>query len=116
VCTTRKERAKESAQDLAEQARRKKVQHMVGRQARANPAIIYMKELVDIGYVGEVMSCHMSMIRSGVLRRTSDRTWLRDDSLGATTLTISPLAIWGHTPTGASSARWSRQWKTRSAS
>jgi predicted dehydrogenase len=54
---------------------------------------MYMKELVDTGYVGEVMSCHVSMIRSGVLRRTSDRTWQRDDSLGATTLTIP----FGHT-------------------
>jgi predicted dehydrogenase len=81
------------AQDMAEQARRKKVQHMVGLQGRANPAIMYMKELVDTGYVGEMMSCHVSMIRSGVLRRTSDRTWQRDDSLGATSLTIP----FGHT-------------------
>ena len=44
------------AQDLAEQARRKKVQHMVGLQARANPAIIYMKELVDTGM--RERSCH----------------------------------------------------------
>ena len=80
------------AQDMAEQARRHKVQHMVGLQARGNPAIMYMKELVDTGYVGEVMSCHVSVIRGDVLA-TSDRTWQRDDSLGATTLTIP----FGHT-------------------
>jgi predicted dehydrogenase len=81
------------AQEMAEQARRQRVQHMVGLQARANPAIMYMKELVETGYVGDVMSCHVSVIRSGVLQRTSDRTWQRDNSLGATTLTIP----FGHT-------------------
>ena len=39
--------------------------------------------------MGEVMSCHMSLVREGVLERTSGRTWQRDDSLGATTLTIA---------------------------
>jgi predicted dehydrogenase len=76
------------AQEMAEQARRQKVQHMVGLQARANPAVMYAKELVASGYVGDVMSCHVSVIRGGVLQRTSDRTWQRDNSLGATTLTI----------------------------
>jgi predicted dehydrogenase len=31
----------------------------------------------------------MSLLRDGVLQRTSDRTWQRDDTLGATTLTIA---------------------------
>jgi predicted dehydrogenase len=48
-----------------------------------------MKELIDTGYVGDVLSCHMSLLRDGVLQRTSDRTWQRDDTLGATTLTIA---------------------------
>ena len=77
------------AVELADLARQKGVQTMVGLQARAAPAVMYLKELVDTGYVGEVMSCHMSLIRGGVLERTSDRTWQRDDSLGATTLTIA---------------------------
>lgn len=81
------------AKDMAEQARRYKVQHMVGLQARVNPAVMYMQELVETGYVGEVMSCHVSVIRGGVLQRPSDRTWQRDNSLGATTLTIP----FGHT-------------------
>jgi predicted dehydrogenase len=81
------------AEEMAAQARRRNVQHIVGLQARANPAIMYMKELVATGYVGEVMSCHVSVIRSGVLQRASDRTWQRDNSLGATTLTIP----FGHT-------------------
>jgi predicted dehydrogenase len=81
------------AQEMADAARAKAVKTMVGLQARANPAIMYLKDLVDSGYVGEVMSCHVSLIRGGVLQRVSDRTWQRDASLGANTLTIA----FGHT-------------------
>ncbi|MDE0355575.1 MAG: Gfo/Idh/MocA family oxidoreductase [Deltaproteobacteria bacterium] len=62
--------------------------HMVGLQARGNPAVVYARDLVADGYVGEVMACHVSAARGGVLQRPSDRTWQRDNSLGATTLTI----------------------------
>jgi predicted dehydrogenase len=81
------------AQEMADTARSKGVKTMVGLQARANPAIMYLKDLVEGGYVGEVMSCHVSMIRGGVLQRVSDRTWQRDVTLGANTLTIA----FGHT-------------------
>lgn len=77
------------ARELADLARAKGLQAMVGLQARMAPAILYMKELVEAGYVGEILSCHQSLIRSGVLDRTSDRTWQRDPTLGATTLTIA---------------------------
>ena len=77
------------AEALTALAQQKGLQTCVGLQARAAPAVLYMKELVDTGYVGEVLSCHMSLLRDGVLQRTSDRTWQRDDTLGATTLTIA---------------------------
>ena len=62
---------------------------MVGLQARCSPAMLHMKELVQGGYVGEALSCHMSLFGSGVLTRTSGRTWQRDVTLGANTHTIS---------------------------
>jgi predicted dehydrogenase len=77
------------AQEMAELARAKGVRNMVGLQARAAPAILYAKELVESGYVGEVMSCHVSRIQEGVLHRTSDRSWQRDKDLGANTMTIT---------------------------
>ena len=77
------------AQELADLAKAKGVQTMVGLQARAAPAVLEMKELVENGYVGEVMACNLNLLRGGVLERTSDRTWQKDDSLGATTLTIA---------------------------
>ena len=77
------------AQEMAELARAKGVRNMVGLQARAAPAILYAKELVDSGYVGEVMACHLSRIQEGVFERTSDRSWQRDKDMGANTLTIT---------------------------
>jgi predicted dehydrogenase len=65
----------------------------VGLQARVNPALMHMKELVTAGFVGEVMAVHVSLMREGVLTRPSHRTWQRDAALGANTLTIAN----GHT-------------------
>ena len=77
------------AQELAGLARSKGVTNIVGLQARGAPAILYMKELVAEGYVGDIISCSMRLIRGGVLERPSGRTWQRDNTLGANTLTIS---------------------------
>src|SRR5438067_3901029 len=65
----------------------------VGLQARVNPAVMHMKELVEAGFVGEVLAIHVSLMREGVLSRPSHRTWQRDAELGANTLTIAN----GHT-------------------
>src|SRR5579884_3241367 len=65
----------------------------VGLQARVNPALMHMKELVESGFVGEVLAVHVSLLRDGVLSRPSHRTWQRDAALGANTLTIAN----GHT-------------------
>ncbi len=82
-------RTLEEAEELAALARSKGVKVVVGLQARAAPAVLQMKQMVDEGYVGEIMSCSLRLIRGGVLARPSDRTWQRDDDLGATTLTIA---------------------------
>ena len=50
------------AQEMADVAQAKGVRNMVGLQARANPGILYAKDLVESGYVGDVMSCHVSRI------------------------------------------------------
>ena len=77
------------AEEMANLARIKGVQTMAGMQRRCSPIYLYLKELIEGGYVGEVLSCHLSQIGSGVLIRTSDRTWQRDAALGANTLTIA---------------------------
>jgi predicted dehydrogenase len=77
------------AEALAALARAKGVQTAVGLQARVSPTLMYMKEQIEAGYVGEVLSCHATAMRDGTLERPSSRTWQRDASLGAHTLTIA---------------------------
>ena len=81
------------AAELAALARDKGLVTAVGLQARVDPAVMYLKELVAAGYVGDVMAIHVSLLREGVLARPSNRTWQRDAELGANTLTIAN----GHT-------------------
>lgn len=81
------------AEELTDLAKRKGVVTAIGLQARVNPAIMYMKELIEADYIGEILAVHISMIRDGVLSRPSNRVWQRDGSLGANTLTIAN----GHT-------------------
>jgi predicted dehydrogenase len=81
------------AVELAGLAKAQGLVTAVGLQARVNPAVMHMRELVAAGYVGEMMAVHVAMIRDGVLSRPSHRTWQRDAELGANTLTIAN----GHT-------------------
>src|SRR5271165_2026616 len=81
------------AVELAALAKARGLVTAVGLQARVNPVLMHMKELVEAGFVGEVMAIHVSLMREGVLSRPSHRTWQRDADLGANTLTIAN----GHT-------------------
>jgi predicted dehydrogenase len=77
------------AEELAALARAKGVQTAVGLQSRVSPTLAYMKAQIENGYVGEVLSCHVTTMRDGSLARPSSRTWQRDASQGANTLTIA---------------------------
>ena len=77
------------AEELAALARAKGVQTAVGLQSRVSPALLYIKEQIEAGYVGEVLSCHATGMRDGPLERPSSRTWQRDASLGANPVTIA---------------------------
>ena len=77
------------AEELANLARDKGVQTVVGLQSRVSPALLYVKDLVETGYVGELLSCSVTTMRDGALERPSSRTWQRDAELGAHTLTIA---------------------------
>ncbi len=81
------------AEELTALAKAKGLVTAIGLQARVNPAILYLKELIDADYIGEILAVHVSLMREGVLSRPSNRVWQRDGSLGANTLTIAN----GHT-------------------
>jgi len=86
-------KTRDEAVEMRDLAEARDLRHMVGLQARANPAIVYARDLVADGYVGEVMACHVSVARGGILSWPSDRSWQKDASLGANALTIAH----GHT-------------------
>src|SRR3954451_2183932 len=86
-------RTTEEAVELAELARARGLATAVGLQARVDPALLYLKELVTSGHVGEILAVKVGLMREGVLTRPSHRTWQRNAALGANTLTIAN----GHT-------------------
>lgn len=86
-------RTTDEATELSALAQSRRLITAIGLQARVNPAVMYMKELIEGGYLGDIMAVHVSVIRDGVLSRPSNRTWQRDVTLGANTLTIAA----GHT-------------------
>src|SRR5262249_20202810 len=61
----------------------------VGLQSRVSPTLMYMKELLETGYVGEPLSVNMSGFRVNQSAMPLARTWQADASLGANTLTIA---------------------------
>ena len=77
------------AEEMAGLAEAKGVRHMVGLQARYDPALLRLQELLAEGYVGEVLACNMTMFLPGLLQRGVDRAWMADRDNGANTLTIA---------------------------
>ena len=77
------------AEEMAVLAKAKGVRHMVGLQARSDPALLRLQELVAENYVGEVLACNMTMFLPGLLQRGLDRAWMADRDNGANTLTIA---------------------------
>ncbi len=77
------------AEEMAQLARSKGVRTMVGLQARGDPVLLRLQELVSEGYVGEVLSCNMVMFLPGLLQRGLERAWMADRMMGANTLSIS---------------------------
>ena len=77
------------AEEMATLARSKGVGHMVGLQARGSPPLLRLRELLEEGYVGEVLACNMTMFLPGLLQRGGSMAWMADREMGANTLTIA---------------------------
>ena len=60
-------------EEMASLAQAKGVRHMVGLQARSDPALLRLQELLAEKYVGEVLACNMTMFLPGLLQRGLDR-------------------------------------------
>lgn len=72
--------------DLAESTG---VRHMVGLQARAAPAFVRMRQLIEEGFVGEVLTATMRSTSPGARVRRQSFAWAVDATQGATTLSIA---------------------------
>jgi predicted dehydrogenase len=77
------------AERMAHLAARRSVPTAVGLQARSDPTLMYARELVQQGYIGEVLSVSFSHISQAVTERGVGRIWQGQRKNGANTLTIA---------------------------
>ena len=76
------------AEEMASTARQKGVLHMVGLQLRSNPVLLRLKELIEEGYVGEMLSVRMEACVSNSPYVHPRLAWEVDGNLGAHVLSI----------------------------
>src|SRR6202022_3630764 len=57
--------------------------------ARSDPAILYARDLVQGGHIGEVLTAHLNAAVPAVLQRGPGRIWQGVRANGANTLTIA---------------------------
>jgi predicted dehydrogenase len=77
------------ATELAELAYDAGIQSVVGLQARLSPTLMYVKELLDSGYLGEVLTYSVTGFRSGgSTSRPTGAMWQADANNGVNPLTV----------------------------
>jgi predicted dehydrogenase len=76
------------AEEMATLAAGTELRTMVGLQARGDPTLLHLKELIAEGYVGEVLSCTVTMFLGGLLQRGDGKAWMADAAAGANAFTI----------------------------
>src|SRR4051794_24372781 len=80
----------QQATEMADLAAKRGVHTMVGLQARAAPSVIYLKQLISEGWLGEVLSATMTQFSSGLLEeRGPEAVWRGDRTNGANTMSIA---------------------------
>ena len=77
------------AEEMAGLARQRSLKTIVGLQARSDPAILYARDLIQAGHLGEVLTAHLTAAVPAVLQRGPGRIWQGVRANGANTLTIA---------------------------
>src|SRR5262247_3388524 len=77
------------AEEMAGLARRRSLATMVGLQGRSDPTILYARDLIQQGYIGEVLTASLSTVAQAQLQRGPGRIWQGVRANGANTLTIA---------------------------
>ena len=76
-------------QEMAGLAKQRSLKTAVGLQARSEPAILYARDLVREGYIGEVLTANLTTSAQAQLQRGPGRIWQGDRANGANPLTIA---------------------------
>ena len=77
------------AQEMATFAKAHGLKTIVGLQARSDPTLMYARDLIHEGYIGDVLTANLRVISQQVLERGAGRIWQGDRTNGANTLTIA---------------------------
>ena len=77
------------AVEMAEKARAKNVRTCCGLQARGIPELLRLRELLQEGFLGQLLSANLRSFAAGALQRGRTTSWMSQDENGANTLTIS---------------------------
>ncbi len=77
------------AEEMAGLARQRSLKTIVGLQARSDPAILYARDLIQQGYIGEVLTANLNTVAQAQLQRGPGRIWQGVRTNGANTLTIA---------------------------
>jgi predicted dehydrogenase len=71
------------AQEMAGLAKARGLKTMVGLQARSDPTLMYARDLIHAGYIGDVLTANLSVISQQALERGAGRIWQGDRTNGA---------------------------------
>ena len=77
------------AEQMAGLASQRSLKTMVGLQGRSEPTIQYGADLIRQGYIGEVLTAHLTTVVQAQLQRGPGRIWQGIRSNGANVLTIT---------------------------
>src|SRR5262249_21580956 len=77
------------AEEMAGLARQRSLPTMVGLQGRNDPTILYARDLIQQGYIGEVLTASLSTVAQAQLQRGPGRIWQGVRANGANPLTIA---------------------------
>jgi len=77
------------AEEMAGLASQRSAKTIVGLQARSDPTILYARDLVQAGYIGEVLTANLNTVAQAQLQRGPGRIWQGVRANGANTLTIA---------------------------
>jgi len=78
----------EQAEEMAGLAAERSLYTAAGLQAHSDPTLMYARELIQQGYIGEVLAADFAYIGKATTKRGAGRIWQSDRRAGANILTI----------------------------